>query len=135
MTPRRLRLGPLLLLASLVAVQPGRAQEGHPLTGTWVGDWGPTPNPRRHLTLVMTWDGKNVLGTINPGPDAVSITSVIINFSDWSLRFEADGRDHSGSSIHVAAEGRLDDLGSPHRRMSGRWRQGTESGDFNLRRE
>jgi hypothetical protein len=122
------KVASLLVLAGL-AVQPGRAQEGHPLTGTWIGDWGPTPNLRHHLTLVMNWDGKNVLGTINPGPDAVSITSVFIAFPDWSIRLEADG------SVQIAAEGRLDDLGSPHRRMYGRWRQGTENGDFSLRRE
>ena len=29
------------------------AQEGHPLVGTWSGDWGPTPTHRNQVTIVM----------------------------------------------------------------------------------
>ena len=44
------------------------AQQGHPLTGTWSGDWGATATQRNHVTLVMNWDGKNVTGVINQVP-------------------------------------------------------------------
>src|SRR5262245_57024510 len=47
-----------LILFFLSALVPLFAQEGHPLTGTWSGDWGPTPTQRNHVTLVMSWDGK-----------------------------------------------------------------------------
>ena len=30
------------LLASVIVALPALAQEGHPLTGTWSGDWGPS---------------------------------------------------------------------------------------------
>src|SRR5262245_50015695 len=33
----------ILILLFLAAMVPMFAQEGHPLTGTWSGDWGPTP--------------------------------------------------------------------------------------------
>jgi hypothetical protein len=113
----------------------GRAQEGHPLTGTWAGDWGPSATDRRHLTVVMSWDGKNVTGTINPGPDSVAIGSVNLDVTTWTVRIEADGKDASGNPARIAAEGRIEDLSSPHRRITGTWRQGTASGDLRLMRE
>jgi hypothetical protein len=102
------------------------AQEGHPLTGTWAGDWGPSGTQRTHITMVMNWDGKSVTGLINPGPDAVPLTAVLVDWDRWSVRIEAKG---------IAAEGRLEDIGSYHRRIVGTWNQGGAKGDFRLTRE
>ena len=44
----------------------------------------------------MNWDGKNVTGLINPGPDAIPITSVFVDVSTWTVRIEADSKDSSG---------------------------------------
>ena len=123
------------LAASLSVTASGFAQEGHPLTGTWTGDWGPTATERNHLTLVMSWDGKHVTGTINPGPDAIPIGSVFVDVTNWTIRIEADAKDRSGSPVHIAAEGRLEDIGSAHRKIAGTWRQGTARGDFRITRE
>jgi hypothetical protein len=46
--------------AFLLLIIPAFAQEGHPLTGTWHGDWGPRPTHRNDVTLVLDWDGKNI---------------------------------------------------------------------------
>jgi hypothetical protein len=110
------------------------AQQGHPLTGTWNGDYGMNPSQRTPVTIVMTWDGKEVKGIVNPGPDS-SAASVIVDVSNWNVRFETDMKDASGKIIHVSADGKLDDLGSYHRTISGTWRQGTASGTFKLTRE
>jgi hypothetical protein len=111
------------------------AQEGHPLSGTWSGDWGPTANQRTHLTLVMEWDGKNVTGVINPGDNAVKIASVFLDVTNWTVRIEADAKDPSGKAVHIAAEGKLDDIGSYHRKLTGSWTQGATKGDFRLARD
>ncbi len=111
------------------------AQEGHPLTGTWSGDWGPTAAQRNHLTIVMNWDGKNVTGMINPGPDAIPLGSVFLDVTKWTIRIEADTKDPSGSPAHITAEGKLDDIGSYHRKITGTWRQGTAKGDFRITRD
>src|SRR5690606_9411191 len=55
-----------LLLALCLASAAG-AQEGHPLVGTWQGEWG--PNNANFLTLILYWDGKAISGIVNPGPD------------------------------------------------------------------
>ena len=125
----------ILVLACMGVVLSALAQEGHPLTGTWSGDWGPTATQRNHITFVMSWDGKNVTGTINPGPDAIPIGSVFVDVTNWNVRIEADAKDQAGKPVHIAAEGRLDDIGSYHRRLTGTWLQGTTKGDFKLTRD
>ena len=125
----------VFFLVCIGVVVPGLAQEGHPLTGTWSGDWGPTATQRNHVTLVMNWDGKNITGTINPGPDAIPIGSVFVDVTNWTVRIEADAKDQSGNPVHIAAEGRLEDIGSSHRRIRGAWRQGIANGDFRVTRD
>ncbi len=110
------------------------AQEGHPLTGTWSGDWGPSTASRTHITMVMAWDGKTVTGTINPGPDAVPVAAILLDVTNWTIRFEAT-RKTSGAAESIAAEGKLDDIASAHRTISGTWRQGAAKGDFKLTRD
>ena len=119
----------------LIAVVSASAQEGHPLTGTWSGDWGPTATQRNHLTLVLSWDGKNVTGTINPGPDAIKLGSVNLDVTNWTVRIEADGKDQAGKVVHISAEGKIEDLSSAHRKLAGTWSQGSSKGDFKLVRD
>jgi hypothetical protein len=132
---RRLSFRFIFLLACVALVVPVFAQEGHPLTGTWSGDWGSTATDRNHLTIVMNWDGKSVTGTINPGPDAVTIGGVYLDVASWTVRIEADGKDRSGNPARVTAEGKLEDLGSAHRKIVGTWQQGTTKGDFRITRD
>lgn len=123
----------LMLCCGMAAA--GLVQEGHPLTGTWTGDWAPAPSAQRnHLTVVLAWDGQNVTGTINPGPDSVAIGSFHVDVTNWTIRFDADTKDASGGAVHIAAEGRLADLGSYRRTIAGTWTQGTAKGEFKLTR-
>lgn len=133
MPTRAFRL--IVVMAWLIAAPAARAQEGHPLTGTWAGDWGPNATDRTHVTMVMTWDGTRVNGLINPGPDAVPLTGVSVDWETWTVRIEADTKDASGAPVRIAAEGRLDDIGSYHRTLTGTWTQGSATGEFRLTRE
>jgi hypothetical protein len=133
MIKRAFRL--LSLAAFVAAAVTSFAQEGHPLSGTWAGDWGPTTSQRTHLTIVMNWDGKNVTGIINPGDNSIQIGSVFLDVTNWTVRIEADAKDQAGKAIHIAAEGKLDDIGSYHRKLSGSWAQGGTKGDFKLVRD
>jgi hypothetical protein len=120
----------ICLLACLSFVGIGFAQQGHPLTGTWSGDWGASPTKRTQMTFVMNWDGKQVTGIINPGPDAIPISSVYVDVTNWTVRIEADAK-----GTHISAEGRLEDIGSYHRTIKGTWHQGAVTGDFRLTRD
>ncbi len=108
------------------------AQYGHPLTGSWSGDWGPTKDTRTSLLIELTWDGKAVTGTINPGPNAVPLQKASLDPSNWTVRFEAEARDRSGQMIRYVVEGRLENLGSYNRVMTGTWSEGSVKGDFRL---
>jgi len=119
------RLASILIFTFALA-----AQEGHPLTGTWSGDWGPSVTERTHLTVIMNWDGKKISGIINPGPNAAPLGEVSIDLATWTVRIQANSKEGA-----VAAEGRIEDLASPHRTIKGTWRQGTVSGDFHLTRD
>jgi hypothetical protein len=125
----------ILLFGCLVLVASALAQEGHPLTGTWTGDWGGASTQRTHITLVMSWDGKSVTGTLNPGPDAVKIGNIVLDVTNWTVRIDADGKDASGKPVKISAEGKIEDLSSAHRKLTGTWMQGTTKGDFRLTRD
>src|SRR5215470_3512952 len=103
----------IAITACLLAGGIASAQEGHPLTGTWVGDVGP-----RHVTLALEWDGKNVTGTINPGPNASQIKSVRLDPAMWSVHIEADG------AAHIVIDGGLANVGSASRTFTGTWTEG-----------
>jgi hypothetical protein len=120
-----------ILLLSVLAF----AQEGHPMTGTWYGDWGPAATQRNELTVVMAWDGKNITGTINPGPDSIPIKIASLDSAKWMFHLEADTKDKSGAAVHIVADGKLDDIGSYHRTLSGTWTQGTAKGNFKITRD
>ena len=64
----------LLILVVIALATPIAAQEGHPLTGTWYGEYE-VGKQKRDLTIIMKWDGKQTTGTMNPGPNAVPIRS------------------------------------------------------------
>jgi len=116
-------------MACLAIYLPIFAQQGHPLTGTWSGTWGTTPAQRNQVTIVMNWDGKNVTGLINPGPDSIPLSSVSVDYSRWTVHIEANGKDR------IVAEGKLEDLGSYHRTITGTWAQGTTKADFKVTRD
>jgi hypothetical protein len=123
------------LLAGLFVAVVGFAQEGHPLTGVWYGDWGPNATQRNHLTIQMQWDGKGVSGIVNPGPDSYPLKIVTMDSSKWTVHIEADAKDEKGTTAHVAADGKLENIGSYNRTITGTWSQGGAKGTFKLRRD
>ena len=119
----------LMFLAFGVAAA---AQYGHPLKGSWSGDWGPAKDARNRLLLELNWDGTSITGTINPGPNAVPLQKASLDPSNWTVRFEAEARDRSGQMIRYLVEGRLENLGAYNRVMAGSWTQGGVKGDFRV---
>ena len=48
----------VLIFMCLGIAATASAQFGHPLKGSWSGDWGPDKTNRTHLLLEIGWDGK-----------------------------------------------------------------------------
>jgi hypothetical protein len=128
----------VLVSAGIVTVA---AQEGHPLAGTWYGDYS-TGNQKTDLTVIMKWDGKSVSGLINPGPNSRPLTSVVLDITPgkpapqgqqsttgipptFKVRFETDG---------MTFEGTLRNPVAGNRQLAGTWRRGAQSGAFQIRR-
>ena len=121
--------------ACLGALIPLAAQEGHPMTGTWHGDWASSATQRTRLVLYMKWDSKNVTGMINPGPRAIPLTVAMLDASKWTVHLEGEGKDQAGNPIKIVADGKMDNMGSYNRTITGTWTQGTAKGDFKLTRD
>jgi hypothetical protein len=121
----------VVALASLALGMAALAQEGHPLTGSWHGDWGTSPTQRNRVVMSMQWDTKNIVGKINPGPNSIPLKVATLDPSKWTVHFEADTKD----SMHIVIDGKLDNIGSYNRTITGTWMQGSTKGDFKLTRD
>jgi hypothetical protein len=118
---RMLALGLTLGLVSFVS-----AQEGHPVKGSWIGEWEGNTTHGESVLMVMNWDGEEITGIINPGTDNIEIDSATLNPDDWSLHIEADG---------YVLDGTFARLELPNRSIAGTWRNGGASGDFEIVRQ
>jgi hypothetical protein len=107
-------------------------QFGHPLKGTWTGDWNPSPGKQAHAVVEMTWDGKVIGGTINPGPNGVAIAKATLDAATWTVHVEGDGKDAAGKTVHYAVDGKLENIGSGNRALVGTWTEGAAKAPIKL---
>ena len=123
------------VLACLMMVISAFAQEGHPLKGTWLGDWGPNKNDRNQITVVMDWDGKQITGQIDPGPNAIPLKNATLEPKGWVVHFEADAKNAAGQPVHYVVDGKIENLGLYNRSIVGTWSHDNVKGDFRLQRQ
>jgi hypothetical protein len=130
----------LAVVASLGAT--AAAQEGHPLTGTWYGDYGPSANQRTDVTVILKWDGTTVTGSINPGPNTKPIKSVVMNITPGKPAAQGQGSTSGIPPVFTVRidvdgmmfEGTIQNPVAGNRRITGTWTRGSEKGTFQLRR-
>ena len=139
----KLTLCRLFVVAAVLSVGmvAAAAQEAHPLTGTWYGDYS-AGSQKTDLTVIMKWDGKSVSGLINPGPNSKPLMAVVLDITPgkpapqgqqsttgspptFKVRFEADG---------MTFEGTLRNPVAGNRQLVGTWKRGAQSGSFQIRR-
>jgi len=113
----------LIVAAWVLTASSALAQFGHPLKGSWSGDWGPNKDQRTRVLLEMQWDGKAITGAINPGPNALPLTAASLDPETWQVHLEARG---------IVIDGKLENIGSAHRVLSGTWMQTGRKGAFRL---
>jgi hypothetical protein len=124
----------LILIGSMLTMA-ASAQEGHPMSGTWAGEWGPDKAHRNQVTIIMNWDGKAITGMMNPGPDKVLIKTASLDSSKWSFHLEADAKDPTCAVQKFVADGKLENIGSYKRTVTGTYTYGTTKGDFKIVRD
>jgi len=110
-----------VLAVCLVAI-PALAQEGHPLKGSWLGTWAGNKTLGNDVVVVMTWDGKSITGTINPGTDNIAIKSATLNPEGWVVHIEADAKDKQGNPLSYTIDGKIENLPLANRVVTGTWK-------------
>ncbi len=96
------------------------AQEGFPLDGTWRGETTAPDGSHQTIVLIMQWDGKQISGTVNPGPNGSDFTGGKLDPDGW--KFTLDTKNSRGTAIHF--DGAISDLGKYRRVLSGKWTEG-----------
>jgi len=123
------------LSAFFLTVTIAFSQEGHPLKGSWIGDWGPNSADRNQITIVMDWDGKQITGVANPGPGALPIQRASLEPKGWLVHFELDAKNAAGQSVHYVVDGHIENLGLYNRSIVGMWGHDNVKGDFKITRQ
>lgn len=140
----------LLAVVIFALALPLAGQEGHPLKGTWYGDFG-TETERHDLTVILDWKGREVTGIVNPGPGEVPIRSAVLDITPgipaaegensttgtppkFHVRFEVDAPNGSGGTDAFRFEGEIFNPVAGNRRIVGTWTCGDEHGTFQIRR-
>ncbi len=113
----------LMVAAAAFAAAPA----ADPLSGTWTGDWGPSPGDRNQVTLELKYDGKNLTGTVNPGPNAVEVQKATFNAKTGAIHFEADAKNRRGATVHYVIDGKVE-----KDTMTGSWSHDNRKGDFKI---
>jgi hypothetical protein len=123
-----------MLFASLLLAGNAMAQVGHPAKGSWLGYWGQDQKAQHRMVLNLDWRNRQVVGQVNPGPDAVPVTRADIDYATWTMTVEASLKDAAGRSQKWVGTGKLENLGSwTNRVYSGTYVYGAEKGNFKLK--
>ena len=127
-----------LLFCVLMAAS-ALAQEGNPAKGVWVGHFGSPPTPQNRIVVVMDYDGRNITGVLNPGPNAVPLKVARMDITPgrpgsrgtaavmpvFKMRIEADAKDARGNTVTIVADGTMSNVPLPNRYITGTWTQTT----------
>jgi hypothetical protein len=113
----------------------GSAQEGHPLKGSWLGEWAGNSVHGDNILLILDWDGKAITGMINPGTDNIPLGRASLEPDGWVVQLEAEGKDKDGSAVRYVIEGKLENLELPNRSINGTWSSNKGRGAFTASRQ
>jgi hypothetical protein len=126
----RLRvLASFAVVACLLMVISVFAQGSDPLSGTWTGDWGPSPSDRNDVTLVLKWDGKALTGNVTAGTNVsapIPIQKGTFDPKTGAVHMEADAMSR-GRSVHYVIDGKVE-----KNTMTGSWNHDNRKGDFKI---
>ena len=126
----RLRvLASFAVVACLLMVVSVFAQGSDPLSGTWTGDWGPSPSDRNDVTLVLKWDGKALTGNVTAGTNVsapIPIQKATFDPKTGAVHMEADAMSR-GRSVHYVIDGKVE-----KNTMTGSWNHDNRKGDFKI---
>jgi len=139
----------IAVLACLALALPAMAQFGHPLKGSWSGEWRESASSEHRILLEFKWEGKYganpdggiLSGTLNPGPNSAPMKNLKLTppsggvanaDAPWELHFEADTKDENGNAVKVVVDGFMENIGAYKRFITGTWQEGAKKGPFRV---
>src|SRR5215470_19793514 len=106
----RLRVLTLLSILACSLIVVSALGQGDPISGTWTGTWGPSPNDRNDVTLQLKWDGKALTGNITGGTNVsgqIPLQKTTFDPKTGVVHMEADASTR-GRTIHYVVDGKVD---------------------------
>jgi hypothetical protein len=125
----------VLAFLTLGLMSSAMGQEGHPLKGSWLGEWAGNATHGDNILLILDWDGKNITGMINPGTDNIPVAKASLEPNGWVVKIEADAKDSTGANVHYVIEGKIENLELPNRSITGTWQSNKGRGAFTASRQ
>jgi hypothetical protein len=104
--------------------------QGHPVKGTFAGEWGSNANAQDTLLILMDWNGKTITGTVNPGSQGIPITKAELNPDNWTLHIEG-----GTGAARVVLDGKFENLTWLSRSLTGTYTRGNQRGTFKITRQ
>lgn len=110
------------------------AQHGHPLVGSWSGDWKAADGETGRVLLVIKFDEDQVIsGNIIEGSVRSPITTATLDPYTWTVTLNAEQKDPGGAMVPVVVTGKIENLGSAtERAIVGTWKKGDKSSDLRV---
>jgi hypothetical protein len=124
----------LLGFIFVVVHQAGFAQHGHPLVGSWSGDWKAADGQTGRVLLVINFSEDQVIsGNIIEGSVRSPITSATLDPDTWTVTLNAQAKDAGGATVPLVVTGKIENLGSAtERAIVGTWKKGDKTSDLQV---
>lgn len=104
------------------------AQTGHPAKGSWSGNLTPASGAPARIRLLIDDNNGNLSGAVNPGRNAIDMSSVVLDPATWGLTIKAKTPEGD-----LVLTGTLSNLGSwTNRKYIGTYTQGSQKGKFEI---
>src|SRR5436190_13231059 len=78
-----------------------------PISGTWTGEWGPSPSRQTEVTVELKWDGVTLHGTVNPDRKPFELSKASFDPKTNAVMMELDGPNSRGETVHYVIEGKV----------------------------
>lgn len=122
-----------LWVLSALAAAAVCAQHGHPLVGSWSGDWLLPSGSRQRLLLALDYDDDTISGYLFIGTRRLTLARAVLDPESWSVHLEAADAGSDGQRINYLLDGRIENLGSvTDRTIAGAMSANGTSGSFEL---
>jgi len=106
------------------------ATAADPVSGTWVGEWGPSPSRQTEVTVELKWDGTTLQGTVDPDRTPFELSKASFDPKTSAVTMELDGPNSRRETVHYVIEGKVS--GDT---MSGTFDRAGEKGTFKIKKK